>query len=207
MIRLDMTGFPVLHCRGLGLGVGLLPVTRVQFEYFLGDTTGFPPDRYEEIERLNPRASWRSIPNVRLEGMFLTDVQPEEAERFGTWLGEGFRLPTEAEWREADAAFGAVGGDLDRLLPLTRDTRVHPTARAILGWRANQPGVRSLRTVGLLDGGLLEWVRRTGPGYGLHGRPLPSIPRLLHNPQVHPAVEPLDKSPNPGFGFRLVRPW
>lgn len=204
MFSLDAAAFPVVRCPRTGLDAGVLPVTRVQFEYFLGGTTDFPEDAYAGIDRASPRAGWRSAPAAHPERVFLAGVRPDEAERLGTWLGGGFRLPTEAEWRAVDAAFGRLGPDVQPLRKLAASPRVHPAARAILGWHLDREGA-TWRAVGRLDGGLLEWVRLRAGGYGLFGRPPPALVRIVHNPQTHDPVRPTTDARHPSFGFRLVR--
>ena len=57
MILLDAATFPLLRCPAAGLAVGLLPVTRAQFDYFLGGPAGFPADTLAAINEASPRAS------------------------------------------------------------------------------------------------------------------------------------------------------
>ena len=204
MISLDPTAFPVLRCPAVPLEFGLFPVTRAQFDFFLGDRSGFDPAAFAEISETAPRASWRAIPPEGPEGVFLTAVRAEEAERFARWLGGGFRLATDAEWRAIDAELGGLS-DVRPLRELLADSQVHPAARAILNWTlTRQPA--TWRTATLFEDGLLEWVRRTPGAYGLQGRPRPALLRMVHNPQAHEAVTPRAAARHPAFGFRVVRP-
>ncbi|HJZ55035.1 MAG TPA: hypothetical protein VKE74_08750 [Gemmataceae bacterium] len=205
MISFDPTAFPIVRCPAASLEVGLFPVTRTQFDFFLGARSEFDPAALAEITEAAPRASWRTIPPESPEGVFLTAIRAEEAEQFARWLGGGFRLATDAEWRAIDAAIG--GWPNVRLLrDLLADVRMHPAARAILNWSlARQPA--TWRTASLFEDGLLEWVRRASGAYGLQGRPRPTLIRLVHNPQAHEAVTPRTAARHPAFGFRIVRPW
>lgn len=207
-LTLDPTDFPVLALPRERFAVQLMPVTKVQFEYMLGDagrTDPVTPETYEAMVAANPRASWRTAVG-RPESLFATAITPEEAAAFGRWLGRDFRLPTDAEWRTLDAALvDSVGGSV--LRPVMEDLRVHPAARAILADVFGSTAQLRWREVAMLDHGLLEWVR-TRDGFGLQGRPRPELYRLIHNPQVHEAVR-VRHTPIPrhrAFGFRLVRP-
>ncbi len=229
MVRLDPLGFPVVRLPAAGLEVGLLPVTRAQLDYLLGDTTDFHPDDLAALDRANPRASWRRVPADRPEGVFAAGVTAAEADRFAGWLGGGFRLPTAAEWRAADAAVAALGafphewdaasavlanperergGGIPATPSLTLGVRqeeaAHPAARSILDWSIARGPATWLR-VGLWDDGLLEWVRTPDGGFGLLGRPRTGLIRLVHNPRVHDPVRPTSADRHPAFGFRLVR--
>lgn len=205
MILLDPTTFPALAVPAAGLAVGLLPVTRAQFDYFLGDTTRFPPDALAEMDAISPRASWRRVPADRPEGVLLAGVQPAEAERFAGWLGGGWRLPSAAEWRAVDAVVRRLGSEVAPFREAAADPAVHPAARSILNWSLARDPVSAARA-GLWDDGLLEWVTHPGSGHGLYGRTRPGLLSLVLNPQVHDPAKPTTPGRHPGFGVRLVRP-
>lgn len=205
MTSLDPTTFPVLAVPAAGLAVGLLPVARAQFDYLLGHPHAFPADALADIDAVSPRASWRHVPPDRPEGVFLSGVQTDEAERFARWLGDGWRLPTAAEWRAADAAVSRLGADVSAFREAVDDPRVHPAARSILNWSLGR-GSPSAARAGLWADGLLEWVTHPGSGHGLYGRPRPGLLSLVLNPQLHDPARPTAPGRHPGFGVRLVRP-
>jgi hypothetical protein len=205
MIAFDAMGFPLVILPAVGLEAMLLPVTRTQFDFFLGDRTGFPSSTLQDIDRISPRRSWRTPSVDRPDGLFLTAIQADEAEAFARWLGTGFRLPNNTEWRAVDKAIGAFGTELQPLRSVLDERRMHPSAQSILA-RTLVSRAATWRTVGMFEDGLLEWVKRQGSGYGLQGRPRPNLLRVIHNPQAHDAIVPRSAERHPAFGMRLVRP-
>ncbi len=204
-LTLDPTGFPLLKLPSLGLAVHLLPVTKVQFEYFLGEPAlirRFDTALYEEMCHFNPRTSWRRSSGVP-ESLFATGILPPEAEAYGTWMGKGFRLPKDTEWRAVDAEMALHVEDKAYEFLLT-DRRIHPAARAIISQQPRKPG--QWRQFGLFENGFLEWVC-SRDGFRLQGRPRPALRRVIHNPQLHDAIRvQLERlSRDRAFGFRLVK--
>lgn len=203
MLTVDQTGFPLVPCPALALEIGLLPVTRAQFDFYLGGRTNFDPAVLDELNAVSPRASWRSVPAEQPEGVFLTGVRVEEAEPFARWLGGGFRLATDPEWRACDATLGKLS-DVKPVRALLDDATVHPAARAILNWSLNRRPP-TWRSAMLLEDGVFEWVRKP-TGFGLQGRPRAGLFRIIHNPSVHEAITPRLIGRHVGYGVRLVRP-
>jgi len=95
----DRTGFPYIELKDPALAVSLLPLTKLQFEYYLADLTPQGDNWYEELLTLNPRVSPQRFTPEQRERLFLTGLLPAEAEAYAAWLGDGYRLPTVAEWR------------------------------------------------------------------------------------------------------------
>jgi hypothetical protein len=205
MMSLDAMAFPLVALPDVGLEVMLLPVTRTQFDFFLGDRTGFPSAALQDMERVAPRRSWRTQSPDRLEGLFLSAIQADEAEAFARWYGRGFRTPSDTEWRAVDHSIGAVRHRLRPLEDALGENRLHPAARSILTLTMARNHA-TMRSAGLFEHGLLEWVRRPGGGHGLQGRPRPELLRVVHNPQTHEAIIPRTTERHPAFGVRLVRP-
>lgn len=197
----ETTGFPYLVPRDIGLAVGALPVTKVEYEFFFGDPAGTGGVAYSSALAVNPRASWRGPTAGSWEGLFVTGVTADEAAGFAAWLGGGTRLPTASEWRAADRTLAAVPADVTRIIA---DPRLHPAAASVLTRSAGR-GAVTWREAGLFAGGLLEWVS-VSSGFGLYGRPRPDLYRLLLDPQVHDPPRPRTADRHRAFGFRLVRP-
>jgi hypothetical protein len=204
MIGFDGMGFPLVSLSAIGLEVMLLPITRTQFDFFLGDRTHFPTSALQDLDLVSPRLSWRMNRSDRLSGLLVSGIMADEAEAVARWIGNGFRLPSDAEWRGVDKAVGAIGTDIERLNRVIEDRRIHPAARAMIVRTVASTSV-SWRAVGLFENGLLEWVRRPESGYGLQGRPRPDLLRVIHNPQAHDAIVPRMAGRHPAFGMRLVR--
>jgi len=202
----DKTDFPYIDLPALGLSVGLFPVCKVQYEYYLGDPSGPSPEWYSSILALNPRRSWRKPVDDRWTELFLTGVNADEGEAFGEWLGAGHRLLTASEWRaiDKDLAKVAVG---TQLAGLSGNLHVHPAARAISQWLIRNRKPQTLRSAGLFEFGVLEWVRVATGGFGLYGRPDPKLYRILLNPSIHDPIRPRSSDRHRAFGFRLVRPF
>jgi formylglycine-generating enzyme required for sulfatase activity len=202
----DRTGFPLVALPALALEVQVLPVTKVQFERFIAEPNAFGDIWYEEILTLNPRVSSRRFTIENRERLFLTGILPEEALAFAKWLGEGFDLPTVAEWR---AIYKALAADLalQRHLAELLSHPVAPLARDLLRQIQEEVGgahPTSLLDLSLLSGGVVEWVRQGNAWVGL-GAPRPEFHPNLWNPQVD-EVRPLRVGVRvPYFGFRLVR--
>lgn len=209
-LTLDPLDFPMIGLPKLGLAVHLLPVSKVQFEYFLGEAPDlrqqFDLNAYPQMTAINPRSSWRAATG-RSERLFVTAILPTEVDAYARWLGRDFRMPTDMEWRAIDAAL-AGPAPRETLETLTANARVHPAARAIVAAARAANATPLWRELGLFEHGLLEWVRARD-GYRLHGRVRPELHRVIHNPQVHDALR-LQVDPAPrhkAFGFRLVKPF
>lgn len=201
----DRTHFPMVCLPSLGFSFHLLPVTKVQFERYLGDP-GQPGDLwYDEILATAPRASWRSFVAEKREQLFLTGILPSEAVDFARWLGPDYRLPSREEWRTIYAELNSDRGKRARLGEL--DTREwDPAAKRVVGAISRQMGSLLLADVCLLrrHSGLVEWTRHGGSWIGL------GSPRLGFHPNLWDPL--VDDSVNdtttrlPFVGFRLIGP-
>jgi len=82
----DRTGFPYIELKDLALAVSLLPLTKLQFEYYLADLTPQGDHWYEELLTLNPASRRSALP--RSSGAAVSyGLLPAEAEAYAAWLG------------------------------------------------------------------------------------------------------------------------
>jgi len=205
----DKTGFPLLVVPEVELEVHLLPVTKLQIEQFIIESDKFGAAWYQELLTLNPPIAYDHLQPDNREQLFISGILPVEALAFARWLGEGFDLPTFAEWRAIYAAF-------------RRD--YFPSGQRFFEWAAEPVGViveklldhhprHTMRELSLMQGGLVEWVRygdngNTGDNgdnwLGL-GAPRPAFHPNLWDPAKN-YVRPLRPDKRLSyFGFRLVR--
>jgi hypothetical protein len=202
----DRTGFPYLAVPEAGVAVALLPVTKAQAEFWLGDPSGPGDDWYAEVLAVAPRVGWRASGKFPLWHLLLTGVHPGEAERLAAWLGPEYRLPSAAEWRAADRALSALSIDhVTALMASIEGGKGHPAAAGILRrpWQAKR---RTAAQLALLEDGVLEWVARPAPPHGALGRPAADLPaKLILDPQAFDPVTLITPGRHAAFGARLVR--
>lgn len=102
-IEFDRTGFPLIKNKKWQFYISLFPVSKYQFEQFMVDNgptqDGLYTDNwYRNILSLNPRQKWQECKTTPWQ-LFITGL-PEDAIRpFLNYLGDGFRLPRDSEWR------------------------------------------------------------------------------------------------------------
>lgn len=218
-ISSDQTGFPLFRIEGNSTWLHWFPVTKLQFELFLADSSDayFTAQVYEDICQCNRRESPQNLAPDNFWAGFVTGVLPREVEAFAQWLGPGYRVPSISEWRTIyeslkDALLEPEGWELKlpsgipprrALLIRTLDQIARVADSSIL--KASD----SLRLVDqlFLRGGVVEWTRDvedSSDWRGL-GEPHPSFGGQLvsrNNP-----VEPQDAQGVrvPHFGFRLLR--
>lgn len=206
----DPVGFPMLQVEP-NLYLHWLPITKIQFEYFLCDTydRSFDIRWYEEVLRLNPRVTPAKISPANYWNAFLSGVLPAEAKRFAFWCGDGFRLPTVQEWarvygilssqpvRDLEKVMRDLPPRLRELVLRTEDAASEAARR--LGYK------RSLADQLLMRLGFLEWVG-TEERWGAMGEPFPELCGTLAAPESGEPVYPNrpDTVRLPCLGFRLV---
>jgi hypothetical protein len=187
------------------LEVGLLPVTKAQFEKFLETgPAGFDSTWYEQVLTLNERVSWRAFVPERREGLFLTGIKPEEANAFARWLGEDFRLPTVEEWRAVDRYL--LDGDLEPHAErvFTQHT-LDPAAQTLLNVIEKRLRPETWGDLTFLRGGVFEWVDVGKNEFlALGGRTRPEFFHTVFNPQKDTPVRHFGERSG-YFGFRVAR--
>lgn len=199
-LQSDALGFPIVKLPEIGLSVSLLPVTKTQFERFIAEPNSFGDSWYDEILKISPRCPWRGMCEEGREDLFMTGILPSEALDFASWLGEGFDLPSFGEWRHIYRSMAQT--QLMRK-PLQEFTG-HPAARSIIDSILAQVQPATWAEMALLQGGVIEWVRRGREFAGL-GVPRRSFLPNVFNPELDEPVRPLQNERSRYFGFRLVR--
>lgn len=102
-IKLDPTGFPIVWVQSINAYLQWLPITKIQFEFFLCAEPNAQLDArwYDDILKLNARISPHNIATNNYWGAFLSGILPSEVEQFVRWCGAGYAIPTLDEWRKA----------------------------------------------------------------------------------------------------------
>lgn len=212
----DRTGFPMVWREEVGSYVHWLPITKIQFEYFLCDAPDahFDAEWYDRVLALNPRVTPVEVSANNYWRALMTGVQPAESQRFASWCGPGFRLPSEAEWTAL--YWGVQTKPAENLITSGllegRDQRVRELLEridsAVREASARMRRAPSLAGQMLLRFGAMEWIRVGSPpsAWGAKGEPLPEFCGNLESLE-HSAV-PLTADPGmnrfPAAGFRLL---
>lgn len=200
--RVDATGYPLVFVERVQAYVQLFPVTKPQFEKFIssGARREYGDEWYEQIIKLNPRASYRNSDVPAREQLFMTGLTPVETLAFGRWMGRNYALLSTQEWVDCYQWFGDQTAP--HVPPDLRD-RLSRDARAIWElieeqWldRSLQP---KLRELSLMTQGILEWVVEQSGRYCGLGDPASS---KLQRKVDHP-VYPIGQSRLRNIGFRL----
>lgn len=197
----DRAGFPLIEI-GSELRMHLLPITKVQLERFLAEPNEFGDRWYESLLSVHRRVSYRCSSADGREHLFVGGILPEEALAFACWLGEGYRLPTAAEWRLLYRQMAQLPIEERTWRQLLR--KCGTEAKAILKClRALMHPSRWIE-LSLMTDGLVEWVQENGCYVGL-GKPRPAFHPNLWNP-LEETVQPLQHGQRIRyFGFRLAQ--
>jgi hypothetical protein len=211
-LRMDPTGFPMIKLAA-NKYIHWLPVTKVQFEYFMCDSydDSFDTRWYEQVLALNPRVPPGKISSRDYWRAFISGILPAEAQRFGFWCGEGYRLPSAEEWAQAYQVLSShPAQDLEtskmleglpsrhRELILRTDIAASEAARR-MGY------IRRLADQMLMRLGFLEWVANE-ERWGAIGEPFPDLCGNLMTPERGELVLPRepDRVRLPCLGIRLL---
>jgi len=214
-LRTDSQGFPMVWMSEVGIYVHCFPITKVQFEAFLSDGVDghFHGSWYAEATVANPRIATAGIDASNYWHALMTGVTPGEAWRFARWAGAGYRLPLDGEWdRILQAARPLTGADSSFWEAVMAGTSERSRRLVSRLWEAAKEAAAGLnrpwaaRLPGLVDLGVMEWVRRTegSEEWVARGAPHPALFGNLFDP-ARDHLEVCDPNSNGGpFGFRLV---
>ena len=211
----DKAGFPMVWVDAIETYVHWLPVTKIQFETFIADQPSpqFDERWYLDILELNPRISPKSVRPNNYWQLFITGINPVEAQAYAEWCGEAYKLPTLAEWNQIYQSLNALPTveapfiDLE-IKDITRTVleKLEEVGKMLYRERESE---RTQSIQMLMRWGVVEWVQtelrdREWGGMGQSNSGLHSImrppeqgqPELPRNPQS----DRLDY-----YGFRLLR--
>ncbi len=217
--KLDQTTFPMVWVADINAYIHWIPITKIQFEYFLcaEPDNSFDAKWYDEILAINPRVTPKDINPNNYWKAFLTGIRPDEAQRFARWYRDDYyTVPTLDEWFTAYKALKRIPpqpsdiinkmGDLrDRTKKLLENIE---SASTIILKDAGYE--RTLADQMLMRMGVIEWVECRGNQrfqwggmgqtirsfYGGFSNPDDGQPRQPTNPKVDRLYP---------YGFRLIR--
>lgn len=217
-IQLDPTGFPMIWVEEIEAYIHWLPVTKIQFEYFLcsAPDSRFDAAWYDKLLQVNERVSPSEIRTGNYWGAFLTGIKPSEAERFARWCGQGYELPSQEQWfssynstkrlapiaLEALDSAGPIRERCSRLLKQL-DAVSRGEVPKVLGEQRTRADQMFFRM------GVMEWVDTKGQRsrWGGMGQTNPTFHGSLFVPDHGRADLPIDPEKDdrlPHYGFRLI---
>jgi hypothetical protein len=203
-VTVDRTGFPVLLAKNAGLQVQLFPVLKMQLEQLLAEPNELDNTWYDEMRALNQRRSWKNYSDEKREELFVTGILPDEALRFASCLGGGFRLPTLQELRTVYHQWDRLRVSSRGLVTLVGDVIGPGPVWSILRSLIESVHGQTLAECSLMRCGVLEWVLDGEVWKGM-GEPRHRFSKQLFS--WHTPVSPiLPVRRNRMFGFRLVSP-
>jgi formylglycine-generating enzyme required for sulfatase activity len=218
---LDPAKFPMVWVEGLDAYIHLLPVTKIQYEYYLWDTpnSGLDQGWYDLVTKDNKRISPQAVTKDNYWQLFMTAILPSEAEQFSQWASSqsgdaSYSLPTKDQWQTAYRKLKETReSDLPPERKLFRTALemegLAPRCRTILDKLADLPSPASLAERLLLLGGVMEWVIDGERRWGLFGYPFQGFASLGHHPDNQKPLSPTKpedpQARHKAFGFRLLR--
>lgn len=215
---LDRANFPMVWSESLKAYIHLLPVTKIQYEYFLWDAPnpGLDQTWYETVTKDNGRITPEEVNGNNYWRIFMSTLLPSEAQYYLDWCaGQSndarYAIPTQEEWQSAYKSFK------EQLNPsLLEDAReipgLSPRCQTILKKLGDLFEGRDGAEQLLLVNGLMEWVVGKDQPWGLFGYPHQRFAVLGRHPDTGRALTPGNpNNPNDpkfrhkAYGFRLLR--
>ena len=196
-ITTDKTGFPLIQMKEWNFRIGLMPVSKYQFERYLcsGDKSAsvFTDEWYRSYLQEYPRAPYDCWGKAPWE-LFLTGLSQKGIGNFLSFLGKEYRLPTVEERNILVNAADRIAGAHSLIVSEIGQMRCPDKAEY---WFNNRlyPLVKRY-------GGLPEYVT-AGNEVCCTGSPWNDFYENLWEPQ---AVRPLSSSVQKQMGFRVVTP-
>jgi hypothetical protein len=219
--KLDPAGFPLVWVEDIKAYMHWLPVTKIQFEYFLCATSDsrFDAAWYDRVLNLNKRVSPGSVRESNYWQAFITGVRPSEAQRFAEWCGDGYLLPSLRDWYAAFQSLKAQPTEPDALAAMGSAHQLSERCQALLS-RLEAATIAAFRHLEiapsptladqtLLRGGVMEWVEWQGQRtrWGGMGQPNRKLHPILFNPESgkpHEVINPEGDALH-YYGFRLIQ--
>ncbi len=212
----DATGFPMLRVDAIDAHIHWLPVTKIQFEYFLCDrpSSQFDQDWYSGILHLNARVSPQQITRKNYWETFITGIRPDEARAFADWCGEQdgaeYSLPTGPEWFKA---YQTLKSEAARTITQINTEKQRERTRKLLAKIDNAVRERPKDTLSLADqmlmrDGVMEWVATETDKrpWAAFGQPNKTFFANLYTPDTGQPQIPNDYEQRlRSHGFRLLR--
>jgi hypothetical protein len=215
---LDKTGFPMIWVHELNAYIHFLPVTKVQFEYFICDQPRrrFDEDWYNMVIDHNPRVAPQSIDRDNYAQAFMTAIIPDEVRLFTDWCGSNYSIPTREQWftaytvLEGKSAIAIDDNWISTLELRERAVTVVQRLEREMTMLLPQSTDRKLADQMMMRGGIFEWVldeRERPPWVGM-GKPHSSfVPGFFSLERGNPTFRPRNPETDRLFqiGFRLLK--
>lgn len=215
---LDRTGFPMIWVDALNAYIHFMPVTKIQFEYFIchKPRRRFDEEWYNIVMDHNPRVAPQSIGREDYAEAFMTAITPDEVQLYADWCGRDYSIPTRDQWfraytamqeRPPIAVYDSLVSELELRERAATVLQCLDREMAMLSPRAQE---RNLADQMMMRGGIFEWAideRERPPWVGM-GKPHSSfVPGFFDLSRGNPTFRPRHPETDRLFqiGFRLLK--
>jgi hypothetical protein len=215
--NIRLYGFPLIRIPKMNFLIQLLPVTKVQFEYFLCDQPDpyFNESTFNDLLSYNPRISPSQITLENYWNIFLTAIKPEEVKKFALWLGEGYQIPSKDQWYQIYDSLQSLPYDENLFAQIASSSNMPERTKTILKkleevnrqTGTSQP--KRLVDQLFMRYGVMEWVMRPDAQteWGGMGYPSSKFQSVTYRPEQNQPEIPRNVSENrlKHYGFRLIK--